>query len=187
MKTNNYPSWLVPIDVAKKLKEIGFNEPCLVENVETHSEDYNFINFKEEMYSEAIVLLEDVEFVSNKDLKDKLGIYKNFVLRTAIPTWEQVFEWFRKKGLHSHIEVFYTNIKYDKKSPKIFNECKTEILEKPITLYNYFTGHKSNGTFMFGISNNTITLHTKNYKSYEECRETMVNSLIKLYKNESSI
>ena len=25
MKTNNYPNWLVPIDIAKKLKEIGFN------------------------------------------------------------------------------------------------------------------------------------------------------------------
>ena len=32
MKTNaeinNYPSWLVPIDTAKRLKEIGFNECC---------------------------------------------------------------------------------------------------------------------------------------------------------------
>ena len=28
METNNYPSWLVPIDIAKKLKEIGFNEAC---------------------------------------------------------------------------------------------------------------------------------------------------------------
>ena len=109
--------------------------------------------------------------------------------KSFIPTYtyEQVFKWFREKGLHSHIEVFYTNIKYDKKSPKIFNECKTEILEKPITLYNYFTGHRANGTFIFGASNNTITLHTKNYKSYEECREAMVNSLIKLYKNGNSV
>ena len=25
MKENNYPSWLVPVETAKKLKEIGFN------------------------------------------------------------------------------------------------------------------------------------------------------------------
>lgn len=117
MKKNEYPDWLVPLELAKKLKKIGFNEHCLVENVETHSEDYNFINFKEEMYSEAIVLLEDVELVSNKGLEDKLSIYKNFVLRTAIPTCEQVFEWFRSKNILGWVECqcnpeieFYTRI-----------------------------------------------------------------------------
>ena len=33
MKNNNYPNWLVSLEIAKELKEIGFNEPCLVENV----------------------------------------------------------------------------------------------------------------------------------------------------------
>lgn len=28
MKTNNYPSWLVSVEQAKKLKEIGFDLPC---------------------------------------------------------------------------------------------------------------------------------------------------------------
>lgn len=32
MKNNNYPNWLVSLEIAKELKEIGFNEPCLVEN-----------------------------------------------------------------------------------------------------------------------------------------------------------
>lgn len=156
-----YPSYLVPLNIAKELKNIGFKDKV-----------HFYYNLDKE-YKGLYMIREAENFNKNNNI--------------SIPVWEQVFEWFRKKGLHSHIEVFYTNIKYDKKSPKIFNECKTEILEKPITLYNYFTGHKANGTFMFGISNNTITLHTKNYKSYEECRETMVNSLIKLYKNESSI
>ena len=146
MQKNNYPTWLVPIEIAKKLKEIGFNEPCLVENVETHSEDYNFINFKEEMYSEAIVLLEDVELVSNKDLEDKLDIYKNFVLRTAIPTWEQVLEWFKSKGFHSHIEytsdndmfkisifgiLLQTGISYF----KTYEEAREELVNKLIEVY----------------------------------------------------
>lgn len=98
MNTQNYPSWLVPLEIAKELKEIGFNEPCLVENVETHSEDYCFINFEEEMCSDVSVMLEDVVFVKNQFLEEELGIYKHFVLKTAIPTWEQVFEWFREKG-----------------------------------------------------------------------------------------
>lgn len=153
MKTNNYPKWLVPIEIAKKLKKIGFNELCLVENVETHSEDYNFINFKEEMYSEAIVLLEDVELVSNKDLKDKLSIYKNFVLRTAIPTWEQVFEWFRGKGL---VGVIVTN----------------EILNEGDPLY--FPS-------VDDLDGDYYTLD--NYYTYEEAREALVNDLIKVYGN----
>nr|DAK47325.1 MAG TPA: hypothetical protein [Caudoviricetes sp.] len=28
METNNYPSWLVPLDIAKKLKKIEFDTPC---------------------------------------------------------------------------------------------------------------------------------------------------------------
>ena len=79
MKNNNYPNWLVSLEIAKELKEIGFNEPCLVENVETHSEDYSFINFEEEMCSDVSVMLEDVVFVKNQFLEDELGIYKHFV------------------------------------------------------------------------------------------------------------
>lgn len=28
MKNNNYPNWLVPLDIAQELKAIGFDEPC---------------------------------------------------------------------------------------------------------------------------------------------------------------
>ena len=157
MKTNdyNYPSLLVSVEIAKKLKKIGFNEPCLVKNVETHSEDYNFINFKEEMYSEAIVLLEDVEFVNNKDLKDKLGIYKDFVLRTAIPTWEQVFEWFRNKGL---VAVIAT----------------AEVLNEGDPQYYASVDDIKKGGYYYDIG------YAKNY---EEARELALNKLIELYEN----
>lgn len=107
MKNKNYPNWLVPLEIAKELKEIGFNEPCLVENVETHSEDYCFINFEEEMCSDVSVMLEDVVFVKNQFLEEELGIYKHFVLKTAIPTWEQIFEWFREKGYIGTINLAY--------------------------------------------------------------------------------
>ena len=29
MKNNNYPNWLVSLEIAKELKEIGFKEECL--------------------------------------------------------------------------------------------------------------------------------------------------------------
>ena len=98
MNKLNYPTWLIPLDIARKLKEIGFNEPCLIENIETHSEDYSFINFEEEMCSDVNVQLEDVVFVKNQDLEDNLGIYKDLMLKTAIPTWEQALAWFRARG-----------------------------------------------------------------------------------------
>jgi len=28
MNTENYPTWLIPLEIAKELKEIEFNEPC---------------------------------------------------------------------------------------------------------------------------------------------------------------
>ena len=87
MQNNNYPNWLVTLKIAKQLKKIGFNEPCLVENVETHSEDYNLVGFEEQIMFDEHAMLEEIVFVKNQDLKDEFGIYKSFVSRTAIPTF----------------------------------------------------------------------------------------------------
>lgn len=159
MKKNNYPTWLVPIEIAKRLKKIGFNEPCLVENVETHSEDYNFINFEEEMCSDVSVMLEDVVFVKNQFLEDDLGIYKHFVLKTAIPTWEQVFEWFREKS-------FIGTIEYDDFG--LHDE----------THYNYeYMIRNISGDVLFYSAN------YKNFEKYGEAREALINKLIEVYEN----
>lgn len=157
MKENNYPSWLVPVEIAKKLREIGFDKECIF--VLTKSNKIGFTTKEDNQYH----LFEEVNLNSN--LENSL---------VCIPTWEQVFEWFRDKGLHSHIEVLYTNTEYDKK--------ETKILEKPITLYCYFTGHSATGTFFFSRRNTTEVFHTERFKSYEKCREAMVNSLIDKYK-----
>ena len=154
MKNNNYPTWLVPLDIAQQLKKIGFNEPCLVENVETHSDDYNLIGFEEQIPFDVHVMLEEIVFVKNQDLKDEFGIYKTFVLRTAIPTWEQVFEWFRSKGYHGIIAVRYEDGD-DEYSYRI------EFLDELITDFN---------------QDNPLT--------YEEAREALVKALIQTYKNE---
>ena len=154
MKNYKYPSWLVPIEIVNELKEIGFNEPCLVENVETHSEDYNLINFEEDMCSDITVMLEDIIFVENKKLEDELGIYKHFVLRTAIPTWEQVLEWFREKGYHGVIAA---------RGEDGENECSYCI--------DYLNELSSD-------------FEQDSHLTYEEAREALVKALIRTYKNE---
>lgn len=155
MKNNNYPSWLVSLEIAKELKEIGFNEPCLVENVETHSEDYSFINFEEEMCSDVSVMLEDVVFIKNQFLEDELGIYKHFVLKTAIPTWEQVFEWFREKGYHGVIAV---------------GDESGELNE-----YSYCIDY---------LNELSSDFEQDSHLAYEEAREALVKALIQTYKKE---
>ena len=155
MKNSNYPTWLVPIEIAKELKEIGFNEPCLVENIETHSEDYSFINFEEEMCSDVSVMLEDVVFVKNQFLEDELGTYKHFVLKTAIPTWEQVFEWFREKGYHGVIAV---------------GDESGELNE-----YSYCIDY---------LNELSSDFEQDSHLTYEEAREALVKALIRTYKNE---
>ena len=155
MKNNNYPNWLVSLEIAKELKEIGFNEPCLVENVETHSEDYSFINFEEEKCSDVSVMLEDVVFVKNQFLEDDLGIYKHFVLKTAIPIWEQVFEWFREKGYHGVIAV---------------GDESGEVNE-----YSYCIDY---------LNELSSDFEQDSHLTYEEAREALVKALIQTYKSE---
>lgn len=91
MKTNNYPSWLVPIETAKKLKEIGFDKPT-----QNNTSDY---------------------VLESKRYKDENKLYSNeYVLKglynanetkegLSIPTWEQVLDWFREKGFESYIKL----------------------------------------------------------------------------------
>ena len=90
MNKLNYLTWFVPLDIAKELKDIGFKEPCLFS------------------YSEGVGITAMVW----GSLKGKTEFsIKDFVLSgnspgspfTDIPTYEQVFEWFRVRGLFSYI------------------------------------------------------------------------------------
>ena len=88
MNTQNYPSWLVPLDIAKELKEIGFNE--LVQN------SYYSNKGTERILSSTLRL-------EKKSLADANIL--NFLV--SLPTWEQVFEWFREKGYIGTINFVY--------------------------------------------------------------------------------
>ena len=86
MKNNNYPTWLVPLEIAKELKEIGFHE--LVQN------SYYSNKGTERILSSTLRL-------EKKSLADANIL--NFLV--SLPTWEQVFEWFREKGYESYIRL----------------------------------------------------------------------------------
>ena len=149
MKNNNYPTWLVPIEIAKELKEIGFDVPTLFhyyENdfditIETNSyydegEAQGYLNF----YISA--------FKEENFNRDKKCI--------SIPTWEQVFDWFREKGLECFIEIEYQST---------FEEC----------CYYCYVITNPRGK----------TIDCKSYfDDYNEARETLVKALIQTYKRE---
>jgi hypothetical protein len=91
------PSYVVPLYLAKQLKRIGFNE------------NVHFMYSFDEM-CEGFMTTEPDDMNSNQF---EAGLY------LSLPTWEQVLEWFRKKGLltsiiHSSL-MFPINTKGDHK------------------------------------------------------------------------
>lgn len=150
MKNNNYPTWLVPIEIAKKLKEIGFNEACpfivypnddevVVSGTVTVEEDW----LDEDNYGEVIIDLP----ISQCNTFNKLNFQ-------TIPTWEQVFEWFRGEGYESYIRL---------ESHAHFDEGN----------YYYFEITKSNLHQLDWQGD---------FDDYNEAREALVKALIQTYK-----
>lgn len=134
MKTENYPSWLVPLEIAKSLKEIGFNKPT--QNT-TSSDILESKRYKEEnkIYSQNYILKGSSYNANNT----KGGI--------SIPTWEQVFEWFREKDFRITLEnhkdstkfIFY-NIKikegkHFKDEFITYEEAREKLAEQLIKVY----------------------------------------------------
>lgn len=151
MKNNNYPTWLVPLDIAIELKEIGFEEEC-----------HFFWNFYEDvnkMCCYADISEEDDDFLFpntyNYNNKNSTGYY----VYLSLPTWEQVFEWFREKGFDSYIGL--DNIPYPDKG-----------------IYYYFEISKLN---LYRI--NQLDWQG-GFDDYNEAREVLVKTLIQTYKRE---
>lgn len=68
----------VPKELSEKLKEIDFDEPCIAYYY--HRSALNIISYKH-------------NFNGNQSIETNL----------SAPTWEQVFKWFREKGIYSEI------------------------------------------------------------------------------------
>lgn len=102
-KLENYPSWLVPVGMAKSLKKAGFDLPC---EFFLPLDNYNDFN------------IEELSFDFNKsNHNEEIGYL-------SIPTYEQVFEWFRDEAFKVE------NIKLDFKeiNPLVISETKREKL-----------------------------------------------------------
>jgi hypothetical protein len=138
MEKNNYPSWLVSVEQAKRLKELGFNEPCIFS------------------YSEGIGITACIRTGSGDEPN-----FTDFIIGgnskgsplTDLPTYEQVFEWFREKGL---VAVIVTNEILNEGDPLYFSSVD-DLDGDYYTLDNYYT--------------------------YEEAREAVLDKLIELYEN----
>ena len=136
MKNNEYPSWLVSLEIAKELKGIGFDTPCSF------------------YYDEKLLKISpwhDEEFVVT-NWNDKLFRYC-----VSIPTWEQVFEWFRKKGCHSTLHTY-------------------SVMQGNIEKFRLF--------YEINSCHDYIADPEEYYKTYEEAREKLVYKLIEIYKSE---
>ena len=100
MKNNNYPTWLVPLDIAIKLKEIGFDKKTMFY---FFSGDTTFkFSISEDIPLDYILPIGDVELYNY----NRKGFY------ASIPTWEQVFEWFREKGFNITLENHEDSTKF---------------------------------------------------------------------------
>ena len=155
MNIQNYPNWLVPIEIAKELKEIGFNEYCpffvypnddevFISGTVTVEEDW----LDEDNYGEVIIDLSVTE----------CGKFNKLNFQT-IPTWEQVFEWFREKEFDSSIGL--DNLPYPNEG-----------------IYYYFEISKIN---LYRI--NQLDWQG-GFDDYNEAREVLVKTLIQTYKRE---
>lgn len=84
MKSDKYPSWLVTKDIAKKLKEIGYNEEC-------------YFELNEE--NKVVIEIDIMEDSSIIDVTDLIPYKNDYHCTPSVPTWTEVLEWFRKRNL----------------------------------------------------------------------------------------
>ena len=147
------PNWLVPVYLAEQLKEIGFHEPCCF----CHRTFIGWEIFKSKgmAYGDVVSLSPAVKGEDNNRHTDK---YRKFDF--SVPTWEQAFEWFRKKGYNFSIELFY-NLEEEKWSGY---EYYIEKYKDGINASEYFY-----------------------FETYEDAREECLKSLISVEQNGKSL
>lgn len=105
MKNNNYPTWLVPLDIAKELKEIGFDEPTLFHYYEN---DFD-VTIETNSYYDEGEAQGYLHFYISAFKEENFNRDKKCI---SIPTWEQVFEWFREKGFNITLENHEDSTKF---------------------------------------------------------------------------
>ena len=142
------PSYVVPLYLAKQLKRIGFSEKV-----------YFMYSFDE--CCEGFMSIPDPDNMNSNKFEG--GIY------VSLPTWEQVLEWFRKKG-------FLTSIIHS----SLLFPINTEGDHKGETSYYYKITKNVDGMKAHSLQESRDIERESNlftedcFKSYESCRKRMV-------------
>ncbi|WP_281639713.1 hypothetical protein [Capnocytophaga sputigena] len=137
MKIEQYPTSLVPLDIAKELKKIGFDKPCVYytnEQLMASTNPYTYDSLKTHIYKRNEALITDI---------GNHNIFKN---RISVPVWDDVFEWFRKKKLFSTIDFLCNSYIYNIKHTETpfftsgnytetYDEVRETLLLKLIAIY----------------------------------------------------
>jgi len=121
------PYWLVPIDIVKKLKDINFNEKC----------------FFYLQYQRGTQLVLKNPFSLSTETVRNYNLHFDDI---SLPTWDQVFKWFRRKNIHSHIEYTSDNDSFKIKIEgihlhttesffKTYEEAQKALINKLIEIY----------------------------------------------------
>ena len=98
MDKQNYPTWLVSPDIAKELKEIGFNTPCYCYiALAISGKGYQCIEIGDRIHNEVYNIIELRELKCINYNKQKGCI--------SLPSWEQALAWFREKGYYGNLEA----------------------------------------------------------------------------------
>lgn len=129
----------LPFELAVKLKDLGFDEPCLGNYIQYHS-----YSFECERSGTTVCMYED------KPVKLYIGRYTNDFGRPeskicSAPLWQQSFDWFREKyKLLSFIDIdvsyrIYSDDKrrdvdIDSNRFETYQEARKACLEKLIEL-----------------------------------------------------
>lgn len=136
-------NYTVTVPIAKKLKEIGFDEKCLISANSSIELGYYEIDFKYEI-DRDYVDIENIVPNSNKYFTEDFESY------VSLPLCAQVLEWFRNKGYvfkisevleegkrdfyHSDI-VFNGVLKYVKVIRGTYRDIELDLITKLIEIY----------------------------------------------------
>lgn len=157
----------VPYDRSLRLKALGFDEPCLLhvnhygEMKETRSSLWMFNGYLAEGNDDEKITI-NYEFPNHPSNKEEYWQEIN------IPTFSQVFRWFREK-----YQIFH----------EVLTDCTTE--PKFVYTYNTFYGNPKDLTEQEWGWENNIGQYSDIYRTYEEAELACLDKLIEIVENKS--
>ncbi len=98
MKTEQYPTWLVSPDIAKELKEIGFDTPCYCYiALAISGKGYQCIEIGDRIHNEVYnsIELRDIKRINYNKQKGCI----------SLPSWTEALAWFRVRGYYGNLEA----------------------------------------------------------------------------------